>query len=160
VGMISSQRHKQVLAKVNAYVDEGIKKLVEVLNTFDGVCTTESCQGSKGQMAFVYFQYGRNSYLGREINREEFIAMAEFVHKLAVSYSRLALLRNTETRTEGNLAGIGMTLDISMDWGGNMDTPYVKLSVPCNQVETVTGIFLRLQHETERHSSYRQQLRR
>jgi len=37
------QPHKQVPAKVTVYVDEGIKELIEVLNTLDNVWALESC---------------------------------------------------------------------------------------------------------------------
>ena len=53
-----NQPHKQVLCKVNTYVDEGIKDLVEMLNSFDKLCTCDSCQGGNGQFAIVYFEYG------------------------------------------------------------------------------------------------------
>ncbi len=40
--MSNLQPHKHVPAKVIAYVDDGIKELVELLNTFEKVSTFES----------------------------------------------------------------------------------------------------------------------
>ena len=50
--------HKQVSAKVTAYVDEGIKDLVEILNNIPNVCKLESCQGYNSEYAFVSLEYG------------------------------------------------------------------------------------------------------
>ena len=47
--MSSIQHHKQVPCKVTAYVDEGIKELVELLNTFDNVWTTNSCESNEAE---------------------------------------------------------------------------------------------------------------
>ena len=52
---IQNKPHKQVMAKVNNYVDEGIKDLVELLNTFDNVWSIGSCQGGDGESAFIDF---------------------------------------------------------------------------------------------------------
>ena len=50
--------HKQDSIKVNAWVDEGILPLVEVLNQFPEVMTVDSCQGEdKERFAHVYFHY-------------------------------------------------------------------------------------------------------
>lgn len=46
-----TQPHKQVIAKVNSYVDEGIKELVELLNTFNNIQTFESCHRIKESKA-------------------------------------------------------------------------------------------------------------
>ena len=50
--------HKQVPAKVTAYVDAGIKELVELLNAIPNICTIESCEGSDKHWAFVSLDYG------------------------------------------------------------------------------------------------------
>jgi len=48
---------KLVRAKVTAYVDEGIKQSVEILNTFDGLWTDEICQGYAGEMIEISLHY-------------------------------------------------------------------------------------------------------
>ena len=50
--------HKQKWAKVNAPVDVGVADLVEALSRFPKLRTIESCQGSKGHPAFVFFEWG------------------------------------------------------------------------------------------------------
>lgn len=53
-------RHKEVVIKVNAYVDEGIKDVVKALNNFDGWMTWDSCQGNPpDRPAVVEFCPGR-----------------------------------------------------------------------------------------------------
>ena len=47
--MAFEQDHKQVSAKVNAYVDEEIVFLIEELSRFPEVVTVESCQGDGDQ---------------------------------------------------------------------------------------------------------------
>src|SRR4030043_1530969 len=54
----NSMSHKQVPAKVTAYVDEGIKELVEALNSIDKVETIESCEGNNNNLGFVLLNYG------------------------------------------------------------------------------------------------------
>jgi len=54
--------HNEVVIKVNAYVDEGIKDVVRVLNRFDGWMTWDSCQGNPpSTLAVVEFCPGRVS---------------------------------------------------------------------------------------------------
>ena len=50
--------HKQVPAKVTAYIDEGIKDLVELLNSFDGVWTMSSCEGNTEDDALITLYFG------------------------------------------------------------------------------------------------------
>ena len=66
----STAGHKQVWAKVNAHVDEGIRDLIEALSAFPKLRTFESCQGdvenpirddgSEGVPAMVFFEYGQH----------------------------------------------------------------------------------------------------
>ncbi len=53
-----TKSHKQVPAKVTAYVDESIKDLVEILNSFDKVETIESCEGDDNHEAFILLGHG------------------------------------------------------------------------------------------------------
>jgi hypothetical protein len=50
--------HVEKLVKVNAPVDEGIAEVVEALNAFPKLYTTDSCQGRDDGWAFVWFRYG------------------------------------------------------------------------------------------------------
>jgi hypothetical protein len=65
--------HKQVWAKVNAPVDEGVAALVEALSAFPQLRTRESCESVDGKgTAWVCFTYG-------EDGPEDWRALAEFV---------------------------------------------------------------------------------
>ncbi len=51
--------HKQVWVRVNAPVDSGVARIVELLNSIPKLQTVDSCQGIPGQkLAHVYFYYG------------------------------------------------------------------------------------------------------
>ena len=53
--------HKQVCVKVNAYVDELIAPVIEMLSRVDDLITLESCQDLKGNGdVFIAFQYGND----------------------------------------------------------------------------------------------------
>jgi len=59
---VASASHKQVWVRVNARVDQGVRRLVENLSLIPGLQTVESCQGSpelgfQGQ-GYVHFCYG------------------------------------------------------------------------------------------------------
>ena len=53
---MTGRPHREVFAKVNASVDEGIVELVEALSEFPTLCTHTSCEGG----AFVTFRFGRS----------------------------------------------------------------------------------------------------
>jgi hypothetical protein len=55
--------HKQVPAKVTAYVDEGIRDLVELLNKLDGVQTIDSCAGGDDYLAYVSMEWSTEQNL-------------------------------------------------------------------------------------------------
>jgi hypothetical protein len=58
--MVSIDEHRQVWAKVNAQVDEGIAEVVCLLNSIPDLQTLDSCQGTPlgVKPAHVYFYYG------------------------------------------------------------------------------------------------------
>ena len=65
--------HKQVWAKVNAPVDEGVAALVEALSAFPQLRTRESCESVDGKgTSWVCFTYGQDG-------TEDWRALAEFV---------------------------------------------------------------------------------
>lgn len=57
--MTDKPLHNLTWIKVNASVDEGIARLVAVLNQIEGLETVASCEGwPGGNGAYVYFYYG------------------------------------------------------------------------------------------------------
>ncbi len=49
--------HREVVVKVNAFVDEGVMPLVSALNEFERVETIDSCQGNGETPAYTYFRF-------------------------------------------------------------------------------------------------------
>lgn len=155
--------HKQVMAKVNACVDENMKELVEILNSFDGVRTTESCQKDADGLAYVYFTYGSDSrrygdyrdYSCVDTSRSpaRFVEMAKFAHRLASRYSKAAIEENEASRRSSNDLGVGMSLYMAIDWVGCRRTPYLRLSVPHKLLKQVTRVFARLKTENGEHKA-------
>jgi len=76
---LPNRGHKQVPVKVTAYVDEGIKDLIELLNTFDGVQTTDSCEGNDSENAYVFMNYeiDGNSNLHQLIDFAQYLVDAD-----------------------------------------------------------------------------------
>jgi hypothetical protein len=78
--------HPQRWVKVNAQVDVKLSEIVTIVNSIEGLETLQSCQGSSGQTAYVYFSFGEwqnlcgfifdkmapslRSYLGDDIRLE------------------------------------------------------------------------------------------
>lgn len=141
----NSKSHRQVIAKVNAYIDESIKELVETLNTFDKVCTFNSCQRDQNNLACVDCTYGQEGWDRRRLNQRDFVEMAKFVDKLAKAYSRVAKDNNNP---EAGLEA-GLSMEIFMDWNGKMDSPTIQLRIPYRNVKKVTSLFSRLRSEFE-----------
>jgi hypothetical protein len=110
--------HKEVLVKVNAYVDEGLAPLVEVLNTFDKVHTWESCQGKpEGEWAYVLVGYGTPE-------DTPFEEMATFANRLAFSLAKHFIA--------------GSVVVITIEWSGYPLRPFIKLEVSSEDIEVVT----------------------
>jgi len=132
---MSPSYHKQVPCKVTTYVDEKIKELVEILNTFDGVSTFESCQGRNGKLAYVYMEYGEN-----EFNFEE---VAGFAYRLASILARIAK------------KGIGISpepiydVNLSIEWWGDKKRPFVSIKFPPAHIKEITNIFADVQRVFE-----------
>jgi len=74
---LKPQIHKQVPAKVTAYVDEGIKELVEKLNSYKGVWTSESCEGDSDECVLITIHYG-------EVGKTKYQKIAQLANELAV----------------------------------------------------------------------------
>ncbi len=136
--MTNPQPHKQVSAKVTAFVDEGIKDLVELLNTFENVSTWESCEGRKGnRLASVYMDYGdcRKPY----DDDGEFDEMTHFVIKLVKLFAKY---------TRGSIDG-GYQADISIEWQGDKRFPFISIEMPPSCIKKVTDILSLVRAEFE-----------
>jgi len=125
--------HKQVQATVKAYVDVGIKGLVEVLNTFDNLWTNESCQGGSGELAFVHCEYGLNG-------TPPFNKMAEFTNKLATQFA---------THIQEGIEPTGYDVEFAIVWDGEKRYPYISIKLPPKSIRAVTNIFSLVRNELE-----------
>ena len=65
--------HKQVWAKVNAAVDEGVADLIAALSAFPQLRTIESCENIGDGTAWVCFQYGDENL------EQSWLPLAKFV---------------------------------------------------------------------------------
>ena len=129
------ERHKQVAAKVTAFVDEPLKELIEILNTFDNISTLESCQGGDGKLAFILMDYGDLS--------EDFDKMAAFTHKLA------KVLEDVVKKGTGISPDPSYDTDIAIEWGGDKRHPFIAIRFPSDSIEEVTRIFAHVRNEFE-----------
>jgi len=130
------QQHKQVPGKVTAYVDEGIKKLAELLNTFDKVETFESCQGEDGRLAFVTLTYGESEGVS-------FGEMASFAQRFVGAFVGVTDASDTEP--------VGYSVSISMKWEGSKKHPFIVIDMPYNCIRVATKMFSRMKSEFEQH---------
>lgn len=137
----NDRKHKQVPAKVKAYVDEGIKELVEILNTFDGLWTTESCQGRRGELAFVNMEYGEEG--------TNFKEMANFTYRLAKKLSQIVE------------QGMGISpepiydLELSIKWRGDKRHPFISIEMPPSCIKQVANVFTHVRDEFGNNKCYR-----
>jgi hypothetical protein len=112
------QPHKQVPAKVTAYVDEGIKNLVELLNTFDNISTFESCEGRSSKPAHIYMEYGECSKAyddGETLNH-----MIHFVNRLVRAFAKYT----------SDIGSGGYLCNISIEWWGDKRFPFISIEMP------------------------------
>jgi hypothetical protein len=120
-----SKPHKQVPAKVTAYVDEGIKELVELLNTFDLLWSSQSCQGGTNEMASIILNYGA-------LRDYDPVKTMNFMEKL------IKLVRKVAFQEMG-LISHGIWL--SLEWSGDMRIPSIVIKCTQADIKGVTQVF-------------------
>jgi hypothetical protein len=125
--------HKQVPARVTAYVDEGIKELVEVLNGFPKVQTIDSCEGSDKSLAYVYMFYG----IGEESDLHEMIDFAQYL----VNSIRDAVFKSKSMI----LPCLTSEIDTSIEWQGKA-YPILTIEMPRSAIAPIARLFVSLQH--------------
>ena len=106
--------HKEILVKVNAFVDEGVAPLVVALNSISGVVSLDSCERDAitGE-ASVYFQYGTR-----------WQDLANLVEALSRALRSLNLCCG---------------FSVSLEWFGSNDRPRAHLSVMPEHVADVAA---------------------
>jgi hypothetical protein len=127
--IIDSQPHKQVPAKVTVYIDEGIKDLVELLNTFEGIQTFNSCQGYEGEMPYICFDYKDTC---------DPLKTFKFVEKLASAIGDIAIHK---------LGLRGHSIWLSLEWSGTMKVPCIVLRFSQKDTQDVVTILQKVRHQ-------------
>ena len=140
-------RHKQVIVKVNRYVDEEMKPLIEILNTLDKVWTCESCQRDGHNRGWVSLNYGD------EDTREE--EVIRFTKKLVHSVKK-QVERSVKLFPNRLFPLLGDSY-ISIQWSGGY-SPWLYITFPADEIKEATTIFSDVVHSLqarckERHSS-------
>ena len=123
--------HEQVPCKVTTYVDKGIKRLVEILNTFDKLWTCDSCEGSKKEQASVFLGYGTELTSSQET--------CEFICKIISSFNKHI----------NSIDCAGYKTHISIEWWGEKQHPLILVKMPHNCIEEVANIFACVRKELE-----------
>jgi len=121
------QLHKQVSAKVTAFVDEGIKELVELMNTFNDVWTFESCEGGNGELAYVYLYYG-------DVRGMDFSEVVNITHKLASVVSEVL-------ESQKEVIPLGYDIRIALQWWGDKKRPFISIEMPHRSIKDAVNIF-------------------
>jgi len=125
--MRKHQPHKQVSARVTAFIDEGMKELVELLNTLDGIWTFESCEGGNGELAYVYLYYGDVQVIG-------FSEIVNTVHKLATAVSKVL-------ESQKEVIPLGYDIRIALQWWGDKKHPFISVEMPHRSIKDAVNIF-------------------
>jgi hypothetical protein len=122
-------KHKQVRCRVNAYVDKGIKELVETLNEFDMLSTFSSCQGEDDYSAHIYLEFDNVS---QSYDSKYLKEMVEYVDKLVILFSKYA---------EQEIDSAGYNTNIAIQWWGDKNHPFISIEFPAKYIKEVTNIF-------------------
>jgi len=131
--------HRYVSANVRAFVDEHIKELVELLNTFDNICTYMSCEGGDGKYASIFLRYGTGGdFLAN--TWEAYLALATFAKRLADAITPVL-------EESGGLKSPLFYLDMSIKWRGNGEFPIFIMEMPPCRLAEITQLFYKVKKE-------------
>ena len=126
----NDMRHKQVIVKVNRYVDKDMKPLIEILNTLDKVWTCESCQRNGRNRGWVMLNYGD------EDTREE--EVIRFAKKLVHSVKK-QVERSVKLFPDRPFPLLSNSY-ISIQWSGGY-SPFLYITFPADEIKEVTSAF-------------------
>jgi len=128
--------HRQVSANVRAFVAEDIKELVELLNTFDNVCTYRNCPGEAGE---IYLYYGTED-CALENTWKNYLALSVFAKRLA----------DAMTPVLGESRGLKSPLyylNMSIKWCDYKDCPLFSIELPTDYLAEITDLFYKVKKE-------------
>ena len=130
--------HRQVSVAVRSFVDEELKELIELLSTFDNVCTFKSCQGGDGESANIFLYYGTEVCFLQD-TWETHLALSVFAKMLADAISQVM------EQIGGNKSALHY-LRMSIVWGNPQQCPLFMLEMPSFMIAKITELF----HEVKR----------
>jgi hypothetical protein len=124
---MTAQPHVQIPARVTAFVDAGIKELVEILNTFDDLWSFESCEGGTRESAYVYLCCG--SYRDADFDK-----LANTVHNIAEALSKVLEQQNS-------IVPVGYDIHVGIQWWGDKKCPFMSVELPHKSIRGAISIF-------------------
>lgn len=113
--------HEQILVKVNANVDKKIAPVIKALSSIDGLMTLSSCQALYPQEASILFEYMPNP---AEPDLTNWKVMGDLCFKISSAI---------------RIVAPDSGCFVSLEWRGNNDQPFGKLSFDPEQTNDITS---------------------
>jgi len=129
---LSPEEIKEIFSKVKVYVDDGVKKLVELLNTFEMLSTFSSCQGGDTYYAHIYLEYGNPDESDTD----------EYIRKMLAYISKL--VKHFYEYTTREIGSLGYNTTISIQWEGSNERPFIAIDFPSEYIREITKVFSNL----------------
>lgn len=131
--------HRHVSANVRAFVDEEIKELIELLNTFDNVCTYMTCQDGAWGYAYIHLYYGTDEG-ALENTWKDYLALTIFAKKLADAISPVL------EETGGHESPL-YSLRMSIKWWHHKECAHFIMEMPPSMIAEITRLFYKVKKE-------------
>lgn len=124
--------HKQATARISAsetiLIDKELVTLVELLNTFKGVRTFESCQGNKVEYASVFAE-----------TTDDIIDKCSYLFAFTCKLAQILADSHRESKT---LISPAYEIGLSINWSGDKKIPYLLCRFPSESIKSVTNVFV------------------
>jgi hypothetical protein len=129
-------QHEQVPVKVTAFVDKGLCELIEVLNSFNGLWSSASCEGDDTTPASIQLRYGTSPDY----------------RLTCVAANNLAKLVAAELTRRDDAKLFDFNISISVQWCGNLLFPFILIELSHEHIQSGVRIFSsireRFSHDT------------
>jgi hypothetical protein len=121
--------HKQVLARISptetTKVDVKLKGLIELLNTFNGIETWDSCQDNDEGLAEISMSYKNDIFA--------------FTSKLASIFA-------DKLETSRIIVPPELLVKLSIVWDEDKKEPYIYLTFPSEDIKHITNVIYERRH--------------
>jgi hypothetical protein len=118
--------HEEVPVRVTAYADRGVSRLVEVLNRFDGLWSSSSCEGDNINPAQIQLRYG--------VQQGDYRPVCAVANKLALAVADELDSRNGVRWADFNVC-------VAVQWCGNLRWPFISVELPHKHIGLATSAF-------------------